>query len=142
MSINLFWDDEQQSVLLAEFNGKWTWDELHKLITKIKALSDERGEVFGAILDLRNGMHLPGGNIFSRESLDQFKQLVSLGGEDDKKGPVVVLGVNGMIRMIFDAIKNVDKSIVDDVAFAKTEDEARQFIYQAVASINNRPASA
>ncbi|MEM9953216.1 MAG: hypothetical protein AAFV93_13645 [Chloroflexota bacterium] len=142
MAIELFWDDENQSVLLAEFNGKWTWDELHKLITKIKSLSDERGEIFGAILDLRNGMHLPGGNLFSRESLDQFKQLVSLGGEDDKKGPVVVLGVNGVVKMIFDAIKNVDKSIIEDVAFAKTEDEARRLIYDAVARINNQKTSA
>ncbi|MGB7339642.1 MAG: hypothetical protein WBC91_12180 [Phototrophicaceae bacterium] len=141
MAIDLFWDDEKQSVLLAEFNGKWTWDELHKLISKIKQMSDEREMIFGAIIDLRNGMHLPGGNIFNRETLNQFKALLSLGGEDDKKGPVVVLGVNTAIKMIFDAIKNLDKTIVEDVEFAATEDEARQFIYAAVAKFND-PKSA
>ncbi|MEO1290964.1 MAG: hypothetical protein AAFV93_24775, partial [Chloroflexota bacterium] len=75
MAIDLFWDNDEQTVLLAEFNGKWTWDELHKLLTTVKRLSDERGQVFGAILDLRNGMHLPGGNIFNKEGLEQFKKL-------------------------------------------------------------------
>ena len=137
MAIDLFWDDEEQSVLLAEFNGKWTWDELHKTIRAIKRLSRERGTVFGAILDLRNGMQLPSSNIFSKETLDQFKRLLSLSGDDDKQGPVVVLGVNGMIKMVFDAIKQVDKSVVESVAFAKSESDARNIIYQAVANLNS-----
>ncbi|MEL7436046.1 MAG: hypothetical protein AAFN11_19025 [Chloroflexota bacterium] len=136
MAIDLFWDNDEQTVLLAEFNGKWTWDELHKLLTTVKRLSDERGQVFGAILDLRNGMHLPGGNIFNKEGLEQFKKLVALGGDDEQKGPVVVLGMNGVIKMIFDAIANFDKSLVSEVNFAKTEDEAREVIYKAVASLN------
>jgi len=136
MAIDLFWDNDEQTVLLAEFNGKWTWDELHKLLTTVKRLSDERGQVFGAILDLRNGMHLPGGNIFNREGLDQFKKLVALGGDDEQKGPVVVLGMNSVVKMIFDAIANFDKSLVSEVNFAKTEDEARDIIYKAVANLN------
>ncbi|MEL6524576.1 MAG: hypothetical protein AAFQ07_02600 [Chloroflexota bacterium] len=136
MAIDLFWDNDEQTVLLAEFNGKWTWDELHKLLTTVKRLSDERGQVFGAILDLRNGMHLPGGNIFNKEGLEQFKKLVALGGDDEQKGPVVVLGMNGVIKMIFDAIANFDKSLVSEVNFAKTEDEAREVIYKAVANLN------
>ena len=136
MAIDLFWDNDEQTVLLAEFNGKWTWDELHKLLTTVKRLSDERGQVFGAILDLRNGMHLPGGNIFNREGLDQFKKLVALGGDDEQKGPVVVLGMNSVVKMIFDAIANFDKSLVSEVNFAKTEDEARDIIFKAVANLN------
>ncbi|MEL6407137.1 MAG: hypothetical protein AAFR81_22380 [Chloroflexota bacterium] len=136
MAIDLFWDNDEQTVLLAEFNGKWTWDELHKLLTTVKRLSDERGQVFGAILDLRNGMHLPGGNIFNKEGLEQFKKLVALGDDDEQKGPVVVLGMNGVIKMIFDAIANFDKSLVSEVNFAKTEDEAREVIYKAVANLN------
>lgn len=132
MAIDLYWDDDEQSVFLAEFNGRWTWEDLHKVLSKIKSLSQERGQIFGAILDLRNGMHFPGGNIFSKEGLKQFKQLLSLNDEGTKKGPVVVLGVNSMIRMVVDAIANVDKSVVEDVAFAKDEQDARQIIYKAV----------
>lgn len=132
MAIELFWDNDEQSVFLAEFNGKWTWDDLHKVLSKIKHLSHEREQVFGAILDLRNGMHFPGGNIFSKEGLNQFKQLLALNDDATKKGPVVVLGVNSMIKMVVDAIAKIDKSVVEDVAFAKDEDDARQIIYKAV----------
>ncbi|MGJ3237169.1 MAG: hypothetical protein ACFE0Q_00540 [Anaerolineae bacterium] len=142
MAIDLYWDDDAQTVLLAEFNGKWTWDELHKMISKIKSLSYERDMIFGAIIDLRNGMHLPGGNIFSKESLDRFKQLLSLNDGDNRQGPVAVLGVNGVIKMIFEAIKNVDASVVEDVLFAKDEAEAREYIYSAVARINSKRAQA
>lgn len=132
MAIDLFWDDDEQSVFLAEFNGRWTWEDLHKVISKIKTLSQERDQIFGAILDLRNGMHFPGGNIFNKEGLHQFKQLLSLNDEATKKGPVVILGVNSMIRMVVDAIATVDKSVVEDVAFAKDENDARDIIYKAV----------
>ena len=141
MAIDLYWDDDEQSVLLAEFNGKWSWDELHKTISAIKRLSKERGQVFGAILDLRNGMHLPGGNIFTKEGLDQFKRLLSLNDESTQQGPVVVLGMNGMVKMVFDAIKQVDKSIVETVAFAKDEQDARKIIYRAVANLNQQASA-
>lgn len=140
MAIDLYWDDTAQSVLLAEFNGKWDWDDLHKTISTIKGISKERGQVFGAILDLRNGTQLPGGNIFTKEGLDQFKRLLSLNDGDTQQGPVVVLGMNKMVKMVFDAIKMVDKSIVETVDFAKDEDEARQIIYPAVAKLNKARA--
>lgn len=135
MAIDLFWDNDEQSVLLAEFNGKWTWDELHKVLSTIKRISDERNETFGAILDLRNGMNLPGGNIFNRDGLERFKKLVAI-GDGERKGPVVVLGMKGVVKMIFDAIGNFDKSLVSDVTFADTEQEARKTIYAAVANLN------
>lgn len=135
MAIDLFWDNEEQSVFLAEFNGKWTWDDLHKVLSKIKSLSQERGEIFGAILDLRKGMHFPSGDIFSKESLDQFKQLLSL-SDGDKKGPIVILGVNVMIKMVVNAISTVDKSVVEDINFAEDDTHARQLIYKAVAGLN------
>ena len=135
MAIDLFWDDDEQSVLLAEFNGKWTWDELHKVLSKVKLLSHERNRTFGAILDLRKGMHFPGGTIFNREGLEQFKRLIAL-GDDERKGPVVILGMNNVVKMIFDAVGNFDKSLVSDVACAQNESDARRKIYADVENLN------
>ena len=137
MAIDLYWDDDEQSVFLVEFNGKWTWDELYKVIRKTRSLSRERGQIFGAILDLRKGMHLPGGNVFTKEGLEQFKRLLSLNDGDDTQGPVAVIGVNGVVKMVFDAVKTVDKSLVENVYFAKDEADARDFIYKALANLSN-----
>lgn len=134
MSIDLYWDDDDQTVLLCEFNGKWTWDELQNVLKAIKKLSDERGRVFGAIVDVRNGMTIPGGSIFNREALSQFQKMTQLGSGG--KGPVVILGVNSLIRSIFDTIKTVNHSAAADVYFADTMETAQQTIYGAMHRLN------
>lgn len=139
MSIELYWDDDEQTVMLCEFNGRWTWDELHAMLLKVKRVSQERQQVFGAILDVRNGMQIPGGNLLSRQTLDNFQKLMRLGS--DGKGPVVVLGMGGMVKSVFDAIRRVDAKSMQDVYFASDEDEARDKIYAAMALPEQRASA-
>lgn len=139
MSIELYWDDDEQTVMLCEFNGRWTWDELHAMLLKVKRVSQERQQVFGAILDVRNGMQIPGGNLLSRQTLDNFQKLMRLGS--DGKGPVVVLGMGGMVKSVFDAIRRVDAKSMQDVYFASDEDEARDKIYAAMALLEQRASA-
>lgn len=139
MGIDLYWDDEEQTVMLAEFGKKWTWDELHAVLSTIKRLSEERGQIFGAIIDVSNGLNIPGGSIFNRESLGQFQRMLTL-NDDGDKGPVVIVGMSNMIRTVFNAVKQVDKSVTNDVFFASTMDEAREVIYRATAELNQKGA--
>lgn len=139
MSIELYWDNDEQTVMLCEFNGRWTWDELHAMLLKVKRVSQERQQVFGAILDVRNGMQIPGGNLLSRQTLDNFQKLMRLGS--DGKGPVVVLGMGGMVKSVFDAIRRVDAKSMQDVYFASDEDEARDKIYAAMALPEQRASA-
>src|SRR5688572_30356045 len=112
MAIELYWDDDEQTVMLAEFTGNWSWEELHKVLSAIKRISAERGRSFGAILDLRGGLHLP--NVFNKEGLEQFQKLLSLNDGGTEKGPMVILGMNKLVKLIFDAVGNVDKSLSRD----------------------------
>ena len=134
MKIDLFWDDEQQTVILAEFQDGWTWDDLHTILSKIKSLSDERGQVFGAIVDVRNGLNLPGGSLFNQESLQQFRRMLDI-DQNGKKGPMVIVGMNNMVRSVFNAVSKFDRTLTRDVHFAKTMTEARQVIYGAVKKV-------
>lgn len=138
MTIDLYWDNDEQTVMLCEFNGRWTWDELHAVMHTIKKLSVERGQVFGAIIDVRNSGSIPGGNLFSRETLNNFKQLTQMGA--DGKGPVVVLGMQGMIKSVFDAVKMFDRSLLDDVSFAESMRDARRTIYNVMRTRVERTA--
>ena len=135
MPIELFWDDDAQTVILAEFSEKWSWDDLHAMLSTIKKLSEERQQVFGAIIDLRTGLHLPGGTIFNREGLNQFQRLLSL-SNGGKKGPMVIVGMNSVVRTVFEAVSNFDKSLANDVFFVDEMDEARENIYQKMQKIN------
>jgi len=137
MGIELYWDDQDQTVMLAEFAGNWSWDDLYDMLHTIKRLSVERGRLFGAIIDLRQGFQLPGGSVFNREGLAQFRRLLSL-NDGDGKGPVAIVGMNGVIRSIFDAVNTIDRSLTNDVYFANSLDDARRKLYPEVAKVNGQ----
>jgi hypothetical protein len=132
MKIDLYWDDDDQTMLLCEFQAGWTWDDLMAVLRTVKRLSDERQQVFGALIDLRHGMTLPGGSILNAEGLKQFQQIMQLGA--DGKGPVAVIGAGTMIRMVMDAIRRVNPSALEDVVFTNTLEEARRLLYPRVQS--------
>ena len=136
MPIELFWDDEAQTVILAEFSGEWSWDELHNMLNTIKQLSEERQQVFGAIIDLRQGLHLPGGTIFNREGLSQFQRLLTL-SNGGQKGPMVIVGMNSVVRTVFEAVASFDKSLLSDVSFVDEMEEAPEQIYAMMQDLNS-----
>ncbi len=138
MAIDLYWDNDEQSVILCEFQDRWTWDDLHAALTTIKRLSSERSQVFGAIIDVRKGLNIPGGSIFNREALTNFQKMTSLGAGG--KGPVVILGMNGMIKTIFDTVKKMDSKTASDVYFADTMTEAQRVIYNLVDRLDKTSA--
>lgn len=137
MSIDLYWDNDEQTVMLAEFGQEWDWDELYTMLSTIKRLAAERGRLFGAIVDVRGGLQVPGGTIFTPEALKQFRRMMAL-NQSGEKGPVVIVGMNGMIKTVFDAIKRIDKNVVKDVFFAETMDDARDQIYRVMAQLDDQ----
>jgi hypothetical protein len=124
MGIDLFWDDDEQTTFLVEFRGDWTWDELNAVIKTTNRLSQERQQVLGAILDLREGLRIPGGSIFNREGLNQFRELISMSNSGQENGPVVIVGMSGMIKTVFDAVTKLDRDATQSIYFAATMDEA------------------
>jgi hypothetical protein len=136
MAIDLYWDDAEQTVILAEFNKQWSWDDLYTMLNTVKRLSKEKGRVFGAIVDVRDGFHLPGGSIFNQQGLDNFRKILTM-NDGEQKGPVVVLGMNSMVRSVFNAVSTFDKSLISDVQFADTMEEAQQLIYVAVRRLHS-----
>lgn len=131
MAIELYWNNDEQSVLLAEFTGRWTWNELYEMLQKVKKITANRAQEIGAIIDLRQGMHLPGGSLFSQETLNHFKQILKMG--DDNKGPVVVVGVNSVVQTVFDMIVKLDPRAAKDVYFVKNMTEAESLLARCLA---------
>lgn len=125
MAIDLFWDNNEQTVFLVEFNGKWTWDDLNAVLKTTTRISKERGQLMGAILDLRKGLSLPGGSIFNRDGLNQFKELIQMSNSGQDNGPVVIVGMSGMIQTIFDTVTKMDRKAAQSVHFASSMSEAR-----------------
>ena len=135
MAIDLFWDDDAQTVMLVEFHSPWSWDDLRRVLKTIQRLSSESGMVYGAILDLREGLRMPDGSILSAENLQQFRQMWT-DSADQEKGPVVIVGMNRAVKLLFETVGRIEPSATRDVHFCDTLDEARELIYPAVVARN------
>jgi len=129
MGIELYWDNDAQTVLLVEFAAKWTWDELDAMLIKIKKTTDKAApQIIAAIIDLRVGGHLPGGTIFSPGAVNQAKKILSMG--EGATGPVVVVGGGGLIRAAYNLMRGIDPTAVSNVSFADSIDAARDRLKQ------------
>lgn len=128
MSIELFWDNDEQTVFLVEFGNSWTWEELTAVLKTTARISEERSQILGAILDLRNGLMIPGGNVFTREGLSQLKELLQMSNNGKDNGPVAIVGINNAIKVIFDAVGRIEQNATHNVYFASTMSEARNLL--------------
>jgi hypothetical protein len=129
MGIQLFWDDDAQTVLLMEIRGSWAWDELYNAMQTVKRISSERGRTFNAILDISGGLEFPQGGIFSREGLQQFRKLTQMDG-GAKRGKMVILGMTPFIRRIVETAGTLDNKSTRSLYFADTMAQAQRIAYE------------
>ncbi len=124
MSIQINWDDEVETILRLEFGHNWTWDDLYGVANQIKAITDKADYEVAAIINLSGGATIPGGNFFSPTSLQNARQLLTLG--EGGTGPIVIVGANQLIKMVYETFKGLDKRAAQaDITFADTLEAAR-----------------
>lgn len=128
MGIELYWDNDERTVMLCEITGSWTWDEMYQTLEKIKKVTDAADYEIGAILDVSQGISVPGGTIFTPTALEHAKRMLKMG--EGGTGPVVIVGANPMIRTIYQTFHNLDRKALGNVRFAATVDEARAMLAQ------------
>lgn len=125
MGIELFWDNDEQTIFLVEFTDNWTWEDLNAVLKTTTRISEERQQLMGAILDLRKGVTIPGGTIFNRDGMNQFNELIQMSNSGRENGPVVIVGMTGMVKTIFDTVTKLDKNTAQSINFASSMSEAR-----------------
>ncbi len=123
MGIELYWDNDAQTVMLIEIQGEFSWDDMYDALQKIKKVTDRFPVVIGAILDLTSGFKLPGGTVFNATGLQHAKNMLSMG--QGGTGPVVVVGATGLIRKIVDWLMMMDRHVLGNVHLTDTLDQAR-----------------
>lgn len=131
MGVELYWDNDERTVLLMEIDGAWTWDELFAVLDKVKKVTAAASVELGAIIDVSAGAIFPGGSVFTPTALENARRMLKMG--DGRMGPVVVAGANGLIRAVVNAAAQLDRSIAASVQFARTADEARALLAQRMA---------
>ncbi len=128
MAIELFWDNDEKTVMLCEIKNPWTWNQLFSTLEKIKQVTDRSTHTIGAILDLTDGASVPGGSIFNPTTLGYAKKMFQMG--EGGTGPIVVVGASPMIRTVYNAALTIDREKLSHFTFAKALDEGREIIYE------------
>jgi len=126
MGIELYWDNDEQTVMLAEVQGAWTWDDLYEALHKVKRISDRSPVVLGAIIDLTRGAGFPSGSPFSPTAHQHGKRVLKMG--EGGKGPIAIVGAAPFFRKAFGMLLSLDREKLGHITFVDTLDEAEAFM--------------
>lgn len=126
MGIELYWDNDEQTVLLCEFEGKWTWDDMHHMVKTIRQVTDKADREIAAIVDVRQGVSAPGGSFFTPQGFDNAKELLK--AADKGTGPIVIVGVNPIFKALYEAASKMNPRATANIHFADTMQQARQWL--------------
>ena len=128
MGIDLFWDGKEQKVFLLEFKDHWTWEDLEAVLRVTRRISRERQQLIGAIVDFREALVFPRGRLLNREGWSHFGELLRMSRKSRHNGPLVVVGMNGILRSVVDTVGRLNQGAVSNLRFAETISEARQLM--------------
>jgi hypothetical protein len=59
MAIRVYWGDERQTVVCYEFNGAWSWADLHFAVDQALALQGDITHRIDVIFDMRESGRMP-----------------------------------------------------------------------------------
>jgi hypothetical protein len=131
MSIELHWDNDQQTVMRCDFSADWTWDELFAALEQVRQIASGREDKIGAIIDVSSEAGLPGG--LGAEALQHVETMLAAGAEE-KRGPVVVAGASPFLKSLVEILATLSSHATTDVYFADTLDEARAIMTRRMES--------
>jgi len=59
MAVRVYWEDELQTIVRYDFEGKWTWEELYPVYDQAIAMETSAPHRVDIILDMRRSLGVP-----------------------------------------------------------------------------------
>jgi hypothetical protein len=121
MSVNMTWDNDEQTIIRYIIGDPWTWDELYEAIQQAHLLIDAADHSVHSIIDMS------GAHILPRNPLMHGKKM-SRGDRLSNAGKIVFVGANVFLRSLMDVFRRVHPTRLENIAFVATLDEARALL--------------
>ena len=122
MAIITRWDNKKKSVVLLEFESEWSWGELEEAVQKADALIGSVENFVDLIIDLE-GTSIP------KDIVNAAKTLLASGAARPNEGARVVVGANGAMKTIYQAVQKTVNSVSErEILFAPSIADARAII--------------
>lgn len=124
MAIELYWDNDERTVMLCEIRGDWTWEQLYDTLGKIKKVTEKATTTLAAIIDISDGATIPGGSFLTPSALDHAKTMLKMG--ESGTGPMVIVGAGSMIKTAYKLFTGMAQGeALSKISFVDTADQAR-----------------
>lgn len=120
MPITVRWDNDSQTVVYYEFNGKWTWEEYHNAIHSAYELVEKLPYVVNMILDFRHA------NVMPSNALSIFGRSMKTPPRDFDLA--VLVTKSGFIEAIYNVFRRVNGKMAEKLVMVKTVEEARALL--------------
>jgi hypothetical protein len=119
MTVNVSWDDDDETIARMDFIGEWTWDEVHQAARQMRAMVDEIDYDFNFIIDVSQGIGAPS------PFLSQLRTVARNG--HPRQGMTVLVGLSDAIQIFWKIFVQLYARIIreDRFAYANTVEEAR-----------------
>ncbi len=122
MAIITRWDNKKKSVVLLEFESEWSWGELEEAVQKADSLIGSVENFVDLIIDLE-GTSIP------KDVVNAAKTLLASGEARPNEGARVVVGANGAMKTIYQAIQKTVNTVSErEILFAPSIADARAII--------------
>jgi len=122
MAIITRWDNKKKSVVLLEFESEWSWADLEEAVQKADALIGSVENFVDLIIDLE-GTSIP------KDIVNAAKTLLASGEARPNEGTRVVVGANGAMKTIYQAVQKTVNSVSErEILFAPSISDARAII--------------
>ncbi|MFN8375085.1 MAG: hypothetical protein U0694_19690 [Anaerolineae bacterium] len=125
MSVEVMWDNAEQSILRFVFEGKWSWEELYPALNEAFEMEKSVPHRVHAILDMRKSVSVPTDVLMHVKNISD-QQL-------EKSGLSVIVTHNSFIHMLYQVGVKFYSKIDYYFRVAATMDEARAMIERAIA---------
>lgn len=126
MSVHVQWDNEEQTIILWSFVGRWTWGEYEDALNAASALLDQVEHTVDYIYDVRRMNILPP-DVVTRFKAKYLKQ-------PPKTGRFVAVGVDHNLRLVWNTFTDLPYAHHLRVEYADTLEEAREILQGTNAS--------
>ena len=123
MAITIGWENEQQRIIRADVNARWSFDEMHDALRQTIGMMDGVSHKVDFIIDVSRASLIPGG-------ATQAAQSVATPETHPNEGIKIVVGANALVRFAYEAYRRINRSLGKDqeFLFARSREEALAMI--------------
>ncbi len=123
MSVQVDWDNGEQTVLRYTVSGCWTWEDFYLARDQARDLAD-----LAPVSRVNSIIDIGAGNLFPQNALTHFRRLQFEAHPKLKQGNVVIVQNDLFVRSLMDIMRRVNPQAMRNFHSARTLEDARDML--------------